>query len=138
MEGAEAMTEQFKALRLADALDRNGYDAEMASNMNQAAAELRRLYAENERLHQINQWHEMKLSVRGYVIQVDDLKAANAELLAALKRMVLDGNCRDANYRALANDQARAAIARAEQQPRRAALNVVHQALQDEAEEVKP
>jgi hypothetical protein len=44
------MTEQFKALRLADALDRNGYDAEMARNMNQAAAELRRLYAENERL----------------------------------------------------------------------------------------
>jgi len=27
---------------------------------------------------------------------------------------VLDGNCRDANYRALANDQARAAIAKAE------------------------
>jgi hypothetical protein len=112
--GGEAMTEQFKALRLADALDRNGYDAEMARNMNQAAAELRRLHEENERLNQINQWHEMKLSVRGYVTQVDDLMAANAELLEALKRMVLDGNCRDANYRALANDQARAAIARAE------------------------
>ncbi len=41
------------------------------------------------------------------------LIAAAPELLAALKRMVLDGNCRDANYRALANDQARAAIAKA-------------------------
>jgi hypothetical protein len=43
------------------------------------------LHEENERLHQINQWHEMKLSVRGYVIQVDGLKAANAELLTVLK-----------------------------------------------------
>ncbi len=41
-----------------------------------AAAELRRLHAENERLHQINQAHEMKLSVRGYEIQIEDLKAA--------------------------------------------------------------
>ncbi len=36
---------------------------------------LRRLHAENERLHQINQSHEMKLSVRGYEIQIADLEA---------------------------------------------------------------
>ena len=57
------------------------------------ARELRRLHAENERLHQINQSHEMKLSVRGYEIQIEDLRLAhaelrerNAELLEALKR----------------------------------------------------
>jgi hypothetical protein len=53
----------------------------------EAAAELRRLQAENERLHQINQSHEMKLSVRGYKIQINDLKAMNAKLLDALKDM---------------------------------------------------
>jgi len=52
---------------------------------NEAVAELRRLHAENERLHQINQSHEMKLSVRGYELQIEDLKAAIAELLQALK-----------------------------------------------------
>jgi hypothetical protein len=51
------------------------------------SSELRRLQAENERLHQINQSHEMKLSVRGYEIQIKDLKAVNAELLDALKDM---------------------------------------------------
>jgi hypothetical protein len=51
----------------------------------EAAAELRRLHGENERLHQINQSHEMKLSVRGYEIQIADLKAVNQELLEALK-----------------------------------------------------
>jgi len=50
----------------------------------EAAAELRRLVAENERLHQINQSHEMKLSVRGYEIQIADLKAVNQELLEAM------------------------------------------------------
>ncbi len=54
----------------------------------EAAAELRRLQAENERLHQINQSHEMKLSVRGYKIQINDLKAMNAELLDALKSLL--------------------------------------------------
>jgi hypothetical protein len=53
----------------------------------EAAAELRRLQAENERLHQINQSHEMKLSVRGYEIQIKDLKAVITELLDALKDM---------------------------------------------------
>jgi hypothetical protein len=53
-----------------------------------AAAELRRLVAENERLHQINQSHEMKLSVRGYEIQIADLKAVNRELLTLLKDWV--------------------------------------------------
>jgi hypothetical protein len=55
-----------------------------------AAAELRRLHAENERLHQINQAHEMKLSVRGYEIQIEDLKAAYKELLAAQQRHLTD------------------------------------------------
>jgi hypothetical protein len=132
------MTEQSEALFLADELEAPLGTVISGEVDKRAAAELRRLHEENERLNQINQWHEMKLSVRGYVTQVDDLKAANAELLKALKRMVLDGNCRDANYRALANDQARAAIARAEQKTHRAALNYVHQALQDEAEEPKP
>ena len=54
---------------------------------------VRRLKEENERLHQINQSHEMKLSVRGDEIQIEDLRLAhaelrerNAELLEALKR----------------------------------------------------
>ncbi len=65
-----------EALRLADAIDpliRNRLDNLTCAA---AAAELRRLHAENERLHQINQAHEMKLSVRGYEIQIEDLKAA--------------------------------------------------------------
>ena len=71
------MVDQPEALRHAQELDRRGLLEE--------AAELRRLYDENERLHQINQSHEMKLSVRGYEIQIADLKAVNAELLEALK-----------------------------------------------------
>jgi hypothetical protein len=51
----------------------------------EAAAELRRLVAENERLHQINQSHEMKLSVRGYEIQIAELEAVNQELREALR-----------------------------------------------------
>ena len=89
------MTEKSEALRLADALEAFwgadlGHDRER-----QAAAELRRLHAENERLHQINQSHEMKLSVRGYEIQIEDLRLAhaelrerNAELLEALKAVL--------------------------------------------------
>lgn len=42
------------------------------------------------------------------------LIAAAPDLLEALKRMVLDGNCSDKNYRALALEQARTAIAKAE------------------------
>ena len=53
-----------------------------ALEVDDAAAELRRLHAENERLHQINQSHEMKLSVRGYETQIDDLRLAHAELHA--------------------------------------------------------
>ncbi|OBQ27774.1 MAG: hypothetical protein AN487_24450, partial [Anabaena sp. CRKS33] len=50
--------------------------------------ELRRLHKENERLHQINFLHEVKLSVRGYEIRIEDLKAVNAELLDALRDLV--------------------------------------------------
>ena len=79
------MSEQPEALRLADALncatdDDCGYCQPCV-----IAAELRRLHAENERLHQINQSHEMKLSVRGYELQIEDLKAAVAELLETLR-----------------------------------------------------
>ena len=80
---------------------------------------VRRLKEENERLHQINQSHEMKLSVRGYEIQIEDLRLAhaelrekNVELLEALERLVVE---RKAGLASLAAwDQARAAIARAE------------------------
>jgi hypothetical protein len=81
------MTEQPEALRLADILQ---YKLPSVECLERAATELRRLHAENERLHQINQWHEMKLSVRGYVIQVDDLKAANAQLLDQVHQMLQD------------------------------------------------
>jgi hypothetical protein len=87
------MTEST-ALRLADALDDEFVQGRISNHTGRkAAAELRRLHAENERLHQINQSHEMKLSVRGYEIQIEDLRLAhaelrerNAELLEALKR----------------------------------------------------
>lgn len=78
----------------------------------EAADELRRLHAENERLHQINQSHEMKLSVRGYEIQIADLKAVNAELLEALKlAQSIIGHPDDAHSKLIA-----AAIAKAEGQ----------------------
>jgi hypothetical protein len=85
------MADQERALRLAALIQsRYGNDINDA-----AAAELRRLHAENERLHQINHAHEMKLSVRGYEIQIEDLRLAhaelrkvNAELLEALKLVV--------------------------------------------------
>jgi hypothetical protein len=84
------MTDQERALRLADDLD--AWTLGKPTHHREAAAELRRLHAENERLHQINQSHEMKLSVRGYEIQIEDLRLAhaelrerNAELLEALK-----------------------------------------------------
>jgi hypothetical protein len=67
------------ALRLADELE----DAALPTFIiKPAAAELRRLHAKNKRLHQINQSHEMKLSVRGYEIQIEDLRLAHAELHA--------------------------------------------------------
>jgi hypothetical protein len=68
---------QPKALFLADVIEA---DPASKAHHDEAAAELRRLVAENERLHQINQSHEMKLSVRGYEIQIADLKAANLKL----------------------------------------------------------
>ncbi len=44
------MSDQHEALRLADKLENGGYDAQMARNMDRAAAELRRQHAEIERL----------------------------------------------------------------------------------------
>jgi hypothetical protein len=114
------MADQLEALHMADSLDKfsNPWDKGVAS-------ELRRLVAENERLHQINQSHEMKLSVRGYEIQIEDLRLAhaelrkrNAELLEALK---FYGSSCDATESTpcgyegnLCCKRARAAIARAE------------------------
>ena len=77
------MTTQPKALRLADAL-MDYYKCD-DQDIDEAAAELRRLHAENERLHQINCSHEVKLSVRGYEIQIADLEAQRDALLKVLK-----------------------------------------------------
>jgi hypothetical protein len=106
------MTEQPTALRLADALEGH---AKQAWTREEAAAELRRLHHENERLHQINQSHEMKLSVRGYEIQIADLKAVNAELLEALKQ-ALEECIWPSERLSDVCDKARAAIAKAEGQ----------------------
>jgi hypothetical protein len=132
------MTDQERALRLAERLERrrltrwvhatgetpqaSGYVVDQ--DCAEAAAELRRLHAENERLHQINHAHEMKLSVRGYEIQIEDLRLAhaelhdlNAELLEALERIAgftlsqFMGPC-DMALECI--NVARAAIARAE------------------------
>jgi hypothetical protein len=46
----DAKANRPEALRLADALDRGGYDAQMARNMEKAAAELRRLHSVNAEL----------------------------------------------------------------------------------------
>lgn len=128
------MVEDDEALRLASQLEaywgaKNGHDRER-----QAAAALRRLHEKNERLHQINQSHEMKLSVRGYEIQIEDLRLAhaelrerNAELLEALRW--IERRCpaqlllKDLHriHMEAAHDAgacARAAIARAEGEPK--------------------
>lgn len=103
---------QPDALLLADALD-VVWDAGVVP---EAAAELRRLHAENERLHQINQSHEMKLSVRGYEIQIADLEAQRGELLSALKAMLIEMSMDEDEWNAPAFDQARAAVAKAKEQ----------------------
>ena len=98
-----------KALRLANEL--GGVSDALAD---EAAAELRRLVAENERLHQINQSHEMKLSVRGYEIQIADLKAVNQELLDAMISFTNSAYIKKHHPKRYA--AAIAAIARAEEQ----------------------
>jgi hypothetical protein len=123
------MKEQPEALWLADAMTRALQQTDAEDDVIYVArwfvedsrAELRRLHAENERLHQINQSHEMKLSVRGYELQIEDLKAANAELLEVLKPcldwMESLRASGDVGYWEWKNDEytaARAAIAKAE------------------------
>ena len=76
------MTTQSYVLQLAEAMSL-AFPGNLG--IDKAAAELRRLHAENERLHQINRSHEMKLSVRGYEIQIADLEAQRDALLEALK-----------------------------------------------------
>jgi DNA polymerase/3'-5' exonuclease PolX len=112
----DTKTNRPKPLRLADSLATGFGDCGA-----EIAAELRRLVAENERLHQINQSHEMKLSVRGYEIQIADLKTVNQELLGALNKLVdhIDFIPTDPYYRNETKelmDAARAAIAKAEEQ----------------------
>jgi hypothetical protein len=115
------MTEST-ALRLADALDDEFVQGRISNHTGRkAAAELRRLHAENERLHQINQSHEMKLSVRGYEIQIEDLRLAhaelrerNAELLEALVSFTKSGYIKKQHPKRYA--AAVAAIAKAEAQ----------------------
>jgi hypothetical protein len=81
------MNDQPEALRLAelwaDYLPAYNYKQVAADT----AAELRRLHEENNRLGQINFAHEIKLSVRGYEIQIADLKAQRDELLEALREI---------------------------------------------------
>jgi len=136
------MAEKALALRLADVLEAADADINLLddaiwvktgpSTLDAAAAELRRLHEENERLHQINQSHEMKLSVRGYQIQIEDLRLAhaelhalNGELLEALKLalsahgvMLLSDPPQEAWKTYGVEQKARAAIARAEGEPK--------------------
>ena len=105
------MSEKSEALQLADALDECKYVD--VYRCKQAAAELRRLLAENERLHQINQSHEMKLSVRGYEIQIADLEAQRDALLEALKEIVAATDSDEWNP--VCTVKARAAIKRVEE-----------------------
>jgi hypothetical protein len=60
--------------------------------------------------------HQNEISISDVWDAADELRrlhAVNAELLAALKRMVTDGRCGDSNYETIAVKQARAAIANA-------------------------
>ena len=108
------MSKQSQALRLADEVQRPYIKASAWEK--EAAAELRRLHAENERLHQINQSHEMKLSVRGYEIQIADLEAQRGELLSALNAMLIEMSMDEDEWNAPAFDQARAAVAKTKEQ----------------------
>jgi hypothetical protein len=108
------MADQPEALRLAAELEAPVGTQSTYSAMQQAAAELRRLHHENERLHQINQSHEMRLSVRGYEIQIADLKAVNAELLDAMISFTNSAYIKKHHPKRYA--AAIAAIARAEEQ----------------------
>jgi hypothetical protein len=105
-EREDNMATQPEALRLADILQHRLPSIEC---LERAAAELRRLHEENEHLHQINQSHEMKLSVRGYEIRIADLEEVNTELLGVLK-ILLPG----AEAMGWDTDKARAAVTKAE------------------------
>ena len=104
------MIEQPTALRLADALE--AWTLGKPTYHRKAAVELRRLHAENERLHQINQSHEMKLSVRGYEIQIEDLRLAHAELHALNGELLEALKYHQEQTRPI--ERTRAAIAKAE------------------------
>jgi len=114
----DAKANRHKALFLADVIKA---DPASKTHHDEAAAKLRRLVAENERLHQINHAHEMKLSVRGYEIQIEDLRLAhaelrerNAELLEALVSFTKSGYIKKQHPKRYA--AAVAAIAKAEAQ----------------------
>lgn len=69
------MSNQSKALRLADALDYGVYDAQMARKMDQAAAELRRLSTVNQELLEAA---TLALSIIGFGKEHDAIRAAIA------------------------------------------------------------
>jgi hypothetical protein len=99
--------QQPEALRLAAALDELFGYRSINTDIGKVATELRRLHAMNVQLSWVNQCHEMRLSVRGYEIQIDSLETVNKESLKALEsdRQLLqqaldaleiaevDGNC---------------------------------------------
>ena len=92
---------QPKAIFLAEVLEA---EPRSAAHHDAAAAELRRL-------HDIEKAYA---SACEFIDEQDkklvELERRRDALLEALGRMVLDGNCPDENYRALALNQARAAI----------------------------
>ena len=111
------MSDQPEALRLADSTHlayRVGWQREAASC-------LRRQHAEIEQLRRINQAHEMKLSVRGYEIQIADLsteiealKADRNALLEVLQDLMeIRDQCFIPNHGNWWENKARAAIAKA-------------------------
>jgi hypothetical protein len=81
------MTTQPEVLWLADALDELDKQFSQPGLCGEGAAKLRGLHEENNRLVQINFAHEIKLSVRGYEIQIADLKAQREGMLEALKEL---------------------------------------------------
>ena len=88
------MSQIPEALRLADGLETHvmfGSGSRISRpGLENIVTTLREQHAENERLRQINWSHEMKLSVRGYEMQIDSLKADNERLREALDKSLTD------------------------------------------------
>lgn len=109
------MTTQPEALRLADELE----DCRVPLPLERkAAAELRRLYAEIERLRDASVGYSQQ-TMDAVVREREKLREANAELLEALKELLAlpdyDGTVETSTARREAKHKARAAIAKAEE-----------------------